>query len=263
MPFFSIIVVSLNAENLIEETINSILSQNFSDYEIIVKDGESKDGTVEKVPQNDKIKVIAKSDHSVYDGMNQGIEAATGKYICFMNCGDSFADSTVLKKVWEFIKSKDEKEAMYYGNYITQGHFVQSPAVSTAASLFRNPLCHQTMFFPSSLFKEHGMYDTKYKILADYERTLCAFSHKIDFYNTGITVAKYQGGGLSTWESNKRTYQNEAREIKGKYFSKKQIRKFKMYRTLTFHRLRVWLASNKAPKCLQNVYHKIANKVKA
>lgn len=263
MPIFSIIVVSLNAANLIEETIKSILSQDFSDYEIIVKDGESKDGTVEKVPQSDKIKVFVKKDISVYDAMNQAIEEASGKYLCFMNCGDSFADSSVLKKVREFITSKDEEEALYYGNYITQGHFVQSPALSTAASLFRNPLCHQTMFFPSSLFKNYGMYDTKYKILADYERTLCAFFNNIPFYNTGITVAKYQGGGLSTWVSNKERYKNESREIKRKYFSEKQIRKFKMNRILTLHRLRVWLVSDKAPKCLQKAYHKIANKVKS
>lgn len=263
MPFFSIIVVSLNAANFIEETIKSILAQDFTDYEIIVKDGESRDGTVEKVPPNDKIKVFVKKDSSVYDGMNQGIDAATGKYLCFMNCGDSFADSTVLKKVHDFIKSKDEKDAMYYGNYVTQGYFVQSPVVSTAASLFRNPLCHQTIFFPSSLFKDYGMYDIKYKILADYERTLCAFFNKIDFYNTGITVAQYQGGGLSTWKSNIETYKKEAREIKDKYFSKKQIRKFKMYRILTLHRFRVWLVSDKAPKFFQNAYHKIANKVKS
>ena len=93
-PFFSIVVVSLNAETTIAKTINSVLKQTCEDYEIIVKDGLSKDNTIKNIPQSEKIKVYEKADKSIYDAMNQGIEYANGKFICFLNCGDYFADDT-------------------------------------------------------------------------------------------------------------------------------------------------------------------------
>ena len=83
-PFFSIIVVSFNAGQTISNTINSILSQTFHDYEIVVKDGLSKDDTLKCIPKSEKIRVYSQDDCGIYDAMNQAIDLSTGKYVCFL-----------------------------------------------------------------------------------------------------------------------------------------------------------------------------------
>ena len=112
MKFFSIIVVSLNPGERLKQTLNSILEQTYTDYEVIVKDGGSKDvsldflkeeGILEKHPQ---IRLIVQPDKSIYDGMNQAVSYVNGKYVQFLNCGDLFYDKTVLEKTAEYIKSK-------------------------------------------------------------------------------------------------------------------------------------------------------------
>jgi len=82
---FSIIVVSLNAEKTIGITLNSILEQTCTDYEIVIKDGKSKDNTLGMIPENEKIRIYSESDRSVYDAMNQALDYAKGKFIIFMN----------------------------------------------------------------------------------------------------------------------------------------------------------------------------------
>lgn len=105
---FSIITVCLNAGQDLIDTVENTLNQSYDNFEIIVKDGFSKDGSIEKLPYNDKIKLIQKKDTGIYDAMNQGIEAATGDYLIFMNCGDWFYDGSVLERIDAAIKEKQE-----------------------------------------------------------------------------------------------------------------------------------------------------------
>ena len=93
---FSIITVCLNAGDDLILTIESALNQTYSDFEIIVKDGFSTDGSVEMIPKDDRIRLIQKKDNGIYDAMNQGIEVASGQYIIFMNAGDKFYNNKVL-----------------------------------------------------------------------------------------------------------------------------------------------------------------------
>lgn len=106
---FSIITVCLNAGQDLIDTVENTLNQSYDNFEIIVKDGFSKDGSIEKLPYNDKIKLIQKKDTGIYDAMNQGIEAATGDYLIFMNCGDWFYDGSVLERIDAAIKEKTLK----------------------------------------------------------------------------------------------------------------------------------------------------------
>ena len=115
---FSIITVCLNAGQDLIDTVENTLNQSYDNFEIIVKDGFSKDGSIEKLPYNDKIKLIQKKDTGIYDAMNQGIEAATGDYLIFMNCGDWFYDGSVLERIDAAIKEK--QEMCYYGCAITE-----------------------------------------------------------------------------------------------------------------------------------------------
>ena len=115
--FFSIVVVSLNSGKRLQETLQSILKQTYTDYEVIIKDGGSTDGSLTFLTEdnilgnNPQIRLIQEKDKSIYDGMNQAVTHVTGQYVQFLNCGDLFYDGDVLKKVAEFIKNDVNKGA--------------------------------------------------------------------------------------------------------------------------------------------------------
>ena len=108
-PFFSIVVVSLNPGERLEKTLNSIINQTYKDYEVILKDGGSTDGSLENLRRkgyfDDKnyIVIQQKKDKSIYDGMNQALSYVNGRYVQFLNCGDYFYSDTLLVEVAEFI----------------------------------------------------------------------------------------------------------------------------------------------------------------
>ena len=261
-PFFSIITVSFNAEDTIEETIRSVLSQTFTDYEIIVKDGVSADDTMKRIPEDGRIRAFSEPDVGVYDAMNQAIEKATGQYLCFLNCGDSFYSNEVLADIRKSITAHEDKLAVYYGNYETCGDFTQSPASLSRYGIYRNPLCHQTMFIPHIFFEELGLYRSDFRILSDYEFTVHAQTVKKAFYNTGVTVCRYLGGGISTQKKYRKNLKNEYRWIKKKYFTKKERIAFGLRRAITLPGLRRALASDRAPAFLRKWYKGLANKAK-
>ncbi len=108
--FFSVIVVCYNAGEKLKETIGNILSQTCEDYEIIVKDGGSEDGSLQKLPQNKRIRVFAQKDKGIYDAMNQAAEMARGQFVVFMNCGDYFHSRETLEQVKTFILQREISE---------------------------------------------------------------------------------------------------------------------------------------------------------
>lgn len=101
-PTISIITVSFNAESNIEQTILSVISQTYKKIEYIVIDGGSSDGTIDIIKKyaNSITYWISEPDKGIYDAMNKGIKIATGEWINFMNCGDTFADKNVLQSIF-------------------------------------------------------------------------------------------------------------------------------------------------------------------
>ena len=96
-PFFSIIVVCLNPGEKLLQTLQSIQKQEFRDYEIVLKDGGSTDGSLQKLdPEQFGLHVVTKPDRGIYDAMNQAVEEAKGRFVFFLNCGDWFMDEQVL-----------------------------------------------------------------------------------------------------------------------------------------------------------------------
>ena len=163
-PFYSIIVVSLNPGDKLKSTLESIKKQTFSEFEVIVKDGFSTDGSLEaarllsqeweRKEQGRSLKVIQKKDSGIYDAMNQGAEAARGRYVYYLNCGDLFYSENVLQEMADFIKDQDRKSGghrpgIYYGNIferLTGGKVASNPRMD-AFGCFRNVPCHQACFY--------------------------------------------------------------------------------------------------------------------
>ena len=108
-PKFSVITVTYNAEKVLEDTVQSVISQTYHHVEYIIIDGASKDGTLEIVNRyrNRINQLVSEPDKGLYDAMNKGIALATGDYLCFLNAGDSFHEDDTLQKMVHSINGNE------------------------------------------------------------------------------------------------------------------------------------------------------------
>ena len=219
--FYSIIVVCLNAGERLHDTIESILQQKYSNYEIIVKDGGSSDGSVEELQEafhDERMHIHIRKDNGIYDAMNQAVQLAQGEYNLFLNAGDSFYDETVLDKITEEIeriKNENKKADVIYGNLY---HKALDTIIYAAPEIndftcYRNVPCHQTCFYHRSMFETRG-YKPEYNVRADYEHFLwCFYEKKAKIWYVPVIVASYEGGGYSETKENKKRSARQHREI--------------------------------------------------
>ena len=248
--FFSIVVVSLNPGERLKKTLQSILTQTYGDYEVIIKDGGSTDGSLnfleeenilEKYPQ---IKLIQKSDRSIYDGMNQAVECITGRYVQFLNCGDFFYNENVLKDVAAWIE-KDGTSAIYYGN---QYNLLQNSVVTSAPQIndftcYRNVPCHQVCFYDRVLLKKRA-YLPEYTVRADYEHFLyCVYEEKAKTQAMPVIICAYEGGGYSETKENRKKSAAQHKEITKKYLGRKVV-KYRLIMLVTLSGLRTKIAES-------------------
>lgn len=217
---FSVIVVSLNEEERIGETIQSILSQSYKNFEIIVKDGCSTDDTIKNIPDDDKIKIFTQKDTSVYDGMNQAMKHITGDYVMFLNCGDLLYDNMVLKNVADFFnKNNLNLNSVIYGDYCKDGKiYKQSPKIDKLY-LLEAGLCHQSIFIGSNAVKNFEKFDTSLKICADYDSMVKALVNGARYCYIDMPVCVYAGGGISETGNAINQVKMEGKIIRKKYFS--------------------------------------------
>ena len=262
---FSIVVVCLNAGEKLLPTVQSVLDQRYGNYEIIVKDGGSTDGCLEKLPADSRIKVVTKKDQGIYDGMNQALSYVTGQYVLFLNCGDHFHDGQVLEKMAEEIGRRrgslggrknfteeekglayKERERIFYGNQYrldTKSVIYSAPEVNDF-TCYRNVPCHQVCFYDARLFEKRG-YDTKYKVRADYEKFLyCIYERKAEAVYTELLVADYEGGGFSETKENRRISDQEHAEITKRYLGREKALRYKAVMLLTLQPVRTRLAES-------------------
>lgn len=254
---FSIIIVCLNPGDKLKETFESVKKQTFRDFEVIIKDGESTDGSVEKLTTSEKellespvapyLKVVAKKDSGIYDAMNQAVEEASGEYILFLNCGDKFADEKVLEKVTHVIK-ENPGCGIYYGDTFCEktGDLVVAPGKITGFTCYRNIPCHQSCFYHRDMF-EGKNFELDYKIRADYDHFLhCFYKKSATPKHTGITVASYEGGGYSENKENRKRDKLEHEIITAEYMTKSELLKYKATMAATLAPLRTYIAETPA-----------------
>lgn len=260
-PIFSIIIVSYNAKTTINKTLQSVLMQSFENYEVIIKDAKSIDGTLENLPKDSRIKIYSEKDTGIYDGMNAAIKYAEGEFLIFLNCGDYFFDQNVLLKVSNLIKDKKIAEGIICGSYIRNKVLFKQPSIISRFYLYRTMLCHQTMFISRNLFLKYGLYDLNYRICADYDFTLRVLLKNNLYFYCDCVVCDYMGGGVS--ESKKGLIQGkkEYKEIIKGHFSKWERFKFSLKLFFSFRGLRKMIISDRSPKWLRTLYRKIVNKI--
>lgn len=258
-PMFSIIVVALNPGEKLIKTMESISRQTFNDYQVIVKDGGSKDGSVEmlrewleKRPADAaKVCIVEERDKSIYDAMNQATKYAVGEYFYFLNCGDYFAHDASLQEMAEGIlghKENGSGSQIFYGDIfdaLRQQVVPSNPRID-AFACYRNVPCHQACIYHRELFSERG-YRPEYKVRGDYEHFLWSFfCRDAKPVYVKVTLALYEGGGFSETKENRIRSTKEHKEITAMYMSKGQLLRYKMILLLTLAPLRTKMAESPA-----------------
>jgi glycosyltransferase involved in cell wall biosynthesis len=258
-PFLSIIVVCLNPGDKLRLTLDSILLQTFTDYEIIIKDGLSVDGSLDTFLERSKhqnIYVFREKDSGIYDAMNQAVQEAAGRFVYFLNCGDTLFDGQVLEKVKENITKDSATYRIFYGNVLEAltGQEVSSNPQINRFACYRNLPCHQSCFYQRELLTEHP-FEIKYQIRADQEHFMwCVLDKGVKSKFIPVLVANYEGAGFSEAKENPRASLNEHKEITRKYMPKAEIFRYRLIMLVTLAPLRTALSRSRH---FAAVYHRI------
>jgi glycosyltransferase involved in cell wall biosynthesis len=245
-PLISIITINYNDKNGLERTFNSVFKQSHQDFEYVVIDGGSTDGSVEVIEKNqDKISYwVSEKDKGIYNAMNKGIVAAKGTYLLFLNSGDHlYADETLALSV-PYLQNKAKD--MYYGNILVRDGIKDVihtyPEQLTLDYLFYHSLSHPTTFIKKSRLLEMNLYDENLKIASDWKFFMIGilikgFTH--DHLNEIVSVF-YRDGISST---NTELLNIEKEQVLTTEFPLfyKEFKKLKRYKQISdfYHKSRV------------------------
>lgn len=205
---YSVITVNYNNREGLLKTIESVISQTFKDFEYIVIDGGSTDGSTDVIRQYaDRIDYwVSEPDKGVYQAMNKGIAKAKGDYLNFMNSGDCFYDNEVL----EHVAAKNLTEDLiighdyHYDASTQQGFSTILPPRLTMLNFVHHTLPHQSTFFKRELFGEI-QYDETLKIAADlkfYIHQICVNGCSIRYVDDNI--CRREPDGISKAQNDRR-----------------------------------------------------------
>ena len=168
---YSIITVNYNNRDGLKKTIESVVCQTFRDYEFIVIDGGSTDGSVDVLKEyDDKITYwVSEPDKGIYNGMNKGIAKATGDYLNFMNSGDCFYADDVLQRVADYNSQADfiVGRDYHYNERLQRGHASIQPPRTTMMHFFVATLDHQSSFIRRELLAD-SPYDESHRLVSDW-----------------------------------------------------------------------------------------------
>jgi len=195
-PLFSIITVVRNAVGTIENCIESVKNQSFSDFEYIVIDGLSNDGTSEIISAHQSAIDIymREKDAGIYDAMNKAIAMCRGRYIGIINADDAYFEDT-LKGVQKLITEFPNSQIIYGGVEILGKD--GGTLLVDHSNLDQAMIAHPSCFVSAEAYRRFGTFNADFKIAADYDFMLRARNAGAVFHNSGLLLAKYRSGGAS------------------------------------------------------------------
>lgn len=203
---FSVITVCFNVKEKLEYTVNSILNQSGNNYELIIVDGASTDGTYEFLKNysvRENVKIVSEKDNGLYDAMNKGISLSKGRFIIFMNAGDIFDKSDVLKNLSNICIDKDciyygTSKAVYPGGKVRSNRIFRRTHKKLLYDVFDGKMPnHQAIIAGRSTFADN-LFDLKYKIGADFKWFAKCVRKKISVVDIPVCVARFEVGGTSS-----------------------------------------------------------------
>lgn len=202
MGRISVITISFNSENTISETFHSVKNQSFKDYEYLLIDGGSKDGTLTIANKQDHLsKIVSEPDKGIYDAINKGIKKSTGEIIGFLNSDDTFYERNSLQYIYDafddntdcvfgdliYTDKNENIRRLWKGSEFKKGAFKKGwmPA-------------HPTFYCRRSVYEKLGLYDDSFKIAGDFELMLRFLEkHNIRSKYIPKTLVNMKMGGAS------------------------------------------------------------------
>ena len=179
----SVITATFNSGKTLRDTMESVLQQTYTDYEYIIKDGGSKDNTLDVVQEyapkfGGRLKVMSEPDKGIYDAMNKGLEMSTGDVVGILNSDDFYTSYDALQAIADAFENNDIDAV--YGDI----HFVNDEDLTKCVRYYSSGLfkrgymrfgfmpAHPSFYCKKSIYKKYGSFDTSYKIAADFENLL-------------------------------------------------------------------------------------------
>ena len=199
---FSVITVTRNNLAGLKRTRESLKIQSCMDYEWIIIDGNSSDGTKEYLSTL-PARALSEPDEGIYDAMNKGIKLATGKYLIFMNAGDIFAEAHVLQNVKDSASSAD----FIYGDSIEVFYKHRRHHKHIDFGLFTH---HQSIFYRRECIGDLR-YDVRYQIAADYDFTARFLKRASRVLPLPFPICYFESGGISqqkAWQGRREQFQS-------------------------------------------------------
>jgi glycosyltransferase involved in cell wall biosynthesis len=200
-PTCTIIIPTLNAGKTLQKALDSVLSQQFVAFEVLIIDSLSRDNTIQIAKENAqkdrRIRFISESDKGVYDAMNKAIGMAEAEWVYFLGSDDYFHNNGVLQSVFggDTIIQAD----FLYGNVIGSSYKGVYDGEFNKEKLLRRNISHQAIFFKKDLFDLVGNFNIRYKAYADWDLNIRCFSNeKVRIRYQDLVIAEFGAGGISS-----------------------------------------------------------------
>lgn len=210
---FSIITVTYNDLNNLKVTYDSVKNQSFADYEYLVIDGGSTDGTVEYLKSiknaDPHVKYISEKDNGIYDAMNKGVSFSSGEYILFLGAADTFYTNKILYEVNRLLNDSID---VFYGKVMFSSGENKGKTLGDKLNfisiLFDRYIAHQSVFAKRETLIKFP-FNLEYRFLADQDFMLNVkkAGYKLKFFN--IVICFYDGNGFSSISENRDRLINE------------------------------------------------------
>ncbi len=202
----SIVTATYNSAKTISDTLSSVLSQSYADFEHIIIDGKSTDNTLEIVARfkeeyGERLKVISEKDNGLYDAMNKGIALAGGDIIGILNSDDVLADADVLNDIAETF-NKTGCDLSYGDIVFLDAETLTKPVRTWVAKTGNINLGwfppHPSLYVKREIYEKIGNFDSSLKIAADYDFMLRTIKSGATLSYIPKTIVKMRAGGVST-----------------------------------------------------------------
>lgn len=206
----SIITSTWNSEATLRDTLESVLRQTYHDFEHIVVDGGSKDGTMVLVREYEpryegRLKYVSEPDKGIYDAMNKGIRMATGDVVGLLNSDDFYTSDDVLATVAATLKN-DSLDAVYGDiHFVNDGDLKKCMRYYSSRPFRRWWMrfgfmpAHPSFYCRREVYMKYGTFDISYKVAADFECLLrLIFIHRIKIKYLPLDFVTMRTGGAST-----------------------------------------------------------------
>lgn len=260
---FKLSIITINRNNAagLLKTIESVVSQTFTDFEYIVIDGASTDESV-NIIMNYANKIdywVSEPDNGIYNAMNKGILQAKGEYLLFLNSGDWLYNENAIIKISNILYDYD-----IVGGYVLDenGTIRKSPEEFTFKTLYHINIPHQAEFIKKKLFEEIGYYDERLKILADYKFNILALIKNAKVLLIKQSIAVTDMNGISNTLNSIEIINNERKKIFDELIPKGILIDYENWlNTKTHsHKAIIWLFKNKILfKLLKLIYKHFGN----